>query len=162
MQNRWKSLPNIANHSSNSFEPELFELHLNKSRPQIMSFQRHIPHDPITFADKFHPGFSRFFSEIMFAIGYNWRPEVFKNVFYCNYFVAQAPIYEKYVNEMLIPARRVMEGMFNLKYDSRYPHTLPGHLAAKWGINYYPYHPFLCERMFSYFVHLHNYKCLHF
>lgn len=163
MRRQWASLPNIANHSFNKFEPEFFESQLKRSQPDVMSFQRHIPHDPVSVATGFHPGFNKYFSDIMHKIGYDYKPEVFKNVFYCNFFVAKSEIYEKYVKEMLIPAKKVMDEMPELMANSNYQHgKLPEDLAKKWGITHYPYHAFLCERMFSYFVHLNNYNCLHF
>jgi hypothetical protein len=130
--------------------------------PDAMSFQRHIQHDTVSFADKFHPKFSVYFKEIMSKIGYNWSPEVLENVFYCNYFVAKSDIYEKYCKEKLIPAINVMKNMQELLKNSGYPKALPLNLVDKFGINHYPYHPFLCERMFSYFAHIHKLKCLHY
>jgi len=32
----------------------------------------------------------------------------------------------------------------------------------RFGTPFYPYHPFLCERFFSYFAHLHRLDCAHF
>jgi hypothetical protein len=61
----WKSVPNIANHSTNKFTPELFENELKRYMPDVMSFQRHQPHDPISYADNFHPNFSKYFTEII-------------------------------------------------------------------------------------------------
>ena len=159
---KWKSLPNIANHSVSEFTPELFESELQKHKPDVMSFQRHIGHDTVSFADKFHPNFSKYFSEITQRIGYNWQPTYFKNVFYCNYFVAKSFWYEKFIDEMLVPAMNVMKNMPELHGNSGYPHKLPEHLQKKFGYEHYPYHPFLCERMFSYFAHIHNLNCLHF
>jgi hypothetical protein len=66
------------------------------------------------------------------------------------------------VKEMLGPTMDIMKGMPELMENSRYPKALPDHLKKSFGINHYPYHPFLCERMFSYFVHLHKLKCLHY
>lgn len=162
MKEAWASLPNIANHSIKEFTPQLFENELQKQKPDVMSFQRHIPHDPVSFANKFHPGFSNHFKEIMLAIGYDWQPTHIKNVFYCNFFAAKSEVYERYVNEMLIPAMKVMLTMPQLYDNSRYPRPLPHHLQEKFGIKHFPYHPFLCERMFSYFAHIHNLNCLHY
>lgn len=162
MKEKWRNLPNIANHSTNEFTPELFEAELHKWKPDVMSFQRHMPHDPITVADRFHPEFSSFWSYIMYRIGYEWEPVIFQDVFYCNYFVAKPDIYEKFVTEMLAPAMDVMKNMPELMGNSKYPQILPAILAAKFDISWYPYHPFICERMFSYFVHLHQYKTLHY
>lgn len=158
----WKNIPQIANMSEGQFTPESFEAILNLENPDVMSFQRHMSHDPISFANKFHPNFSNYFQKIMKNIGYNWTPTVFKNVFYCNYFVAKEEIYQKYCEEMLFPAMDFMENMPELMQNSNYPHKLPEHLASKFGVNYYPYHTFLCERMFSYFAYIHNFKCTHY
>lgn len=152
----------IVNTSTTKFEPESFEMYLQESAPDVMSFTRHPPHDPIVVATKYHPRFSFFFKEIMRRIGYDWKPTVFKSVIYFNYFVAASYWYEKFVDDMLVPAMKVMEQMPELHENANYPHKLPEHLQQKFGYEHYPYHPFLCERMFSYFAHIHNLKCLQY
>jgi len=162
MKEKWKSIPNIANHSTEEFTPEAFEHELKKHQPDVMSFQRHPPHDPVMFANSFHPPFSQYFKKIMADIGYSWAPTRFEDVFYCNYFAARSEIYADFVNKMLAPAMDVMKGMPELMGNSRYPSILPEHLIAKFGITHYPYHPFLCERMFSFYVHINKLKAMHF
>ena len=156
------SIPNIANKSQAEFTPESFYQELMDKQPDVMSLQRHIPHDTISFGNVFHPRMSEFFTKIMNEIGYEWRPTIFDNVFYCNYFAARSDIYEDYVKTMLEPAMDVMRTMPELVTNSGYPKNLPPHLSQKWGINFYPYHTFLCERMFSFYAHIKNLKCLHF
>lgn len=158
----WRNINNIGNVSENIFSSIHFEQVLRKGMPDVMSFQKHIPHDPITFANQFHPNFSKYFKDIMNRIGYQWEPTRFEDVFYCQYFVAKSKIYEQFVNEMLIPAMDVMDTMPELMHNSNYPKPLPILLRDQWGIGWYPYHSFLCERMFSYFVHLNKLKCLHY
>jgi hypothetical protein len=153
---------NIANRSIQEFTSELYEFELWKRTPDVFSFQRHLPHDPVSFADRFHSGFSNYFKKIMYEIGYNWTPTAFENVFYCNYFTAKSEIYEHFVKTMLEPAMEVMEIMPELMQNSGYPKKLPEHLQRQWGIDFYPYHTFLCERMFSYYAHLNKLKCLHY
>ena len=162
MKNQWRNMPNISNLSLNEFTPEQFAIELERHRPDVMSFQRHAPHDPISFADRFHPNFSKYFKEIMWKIGFDWKPETFQNVFYCNYQAAKSDIYESYVKNMLNPAMAVMGEMPELMQNSGYPTPLPEHLKKSFGVNHYPYHAFLCERMFSYFVHLNQYKVMHY
>jgi hypothetical protein len=158
----WKDMANISNKSNQQFTPELFKTELYKLKPDAMSFQRHMPHDPISFADKFHPNFSKYFKEIMAKIGFNWAPSHFNNVFYCNFFVAKSEVYEEYVKEMLAPAMDVMLEMPELFNDSKYPYPLPDDLKKKFNCEKYPYHPFIGERMFSYFAHINNLNCTHF
>lgn len=154
--------PHIANRSIQQFEPLLFENELRRHQPDVMSFQRHMPHDPIVLADRYHPNFIKYYQEIFSKIGIRWVPTHLEDVFYCNNFAARSQVYEKYVREMLIPAIDVMQNMPELMENSHYPNPLPGALQAKFGIGYYPYHTFLCERMFSYFARIHNLKCLHY
>lgn len=158
----WRSVKNICNISNQQFSPQLFQHELNKFRPDIMSFGRHVPHDNVSYADQFHPNFSKYFSYIMSKIGYNWKPQVFQDIVYCNFFVAKSEIYGRYVNEMLAPAMDVMMEMPELFQNSNYPHALPDNLQKKFNCEWYPYHTFLCERMVSYFIHLNKFKCLHF
>lgn len=155
-------ISNIANKSVQEFTPEQFERELFRHRPDVMSVQRHIPHDPISFGDRFHPGLSAMFQRIMNEIGYNWSPTSFENIFYCNYFVANSDVYEDYVKAMLEPAMDVMARMPEVMNNSGYPKPLPDNLRNAWGIDYYPYHTFICERMFSYYAHLKQLKCLHY
>lgn len=157
---KWRG--SIANKSNRDFTPELFEELYYLNSPDAMSFQRHEPHDPISYADKFHPKFSAYFKNIMNEIGYDWKPTHFEDVFYCNFFVAKPEVYLAYINEMLCPAMQVMECMPELMGNSHYPNALPDNLKKTFGINHYPYHPFLCERMFSYFAHINKLKCVHF
>lgn len=165
MKERWTNIPAIANHSLKEFTPALFEAELLRHRPDVMSFQRHMPHDPIKVADRFHPGFSKYFYHIVGSIGLpipGPPPTHYNDVFYCNYFVAKSEIYERYVKEALIPAMYVMKSIPELIGNSGYPHKLPLPLQNKFGISHYPYHSFLCERLFTYWVWVNGLKCLHY
>ena len=157
---RW--VGEIANVSKRAFSPEAFAVELQRAAPDVMGFQTHVPHDPVSVAERFHPGFAHHFRHIMAAIGYGWEPTVFEHVFYFNHFVATPAVYERYVEEMLAPAMEVMDHMPELMHDSRYPNPLPEPLKARFGVPHYPFHPFLCERFFSYFAHLHGLRCAHY
>ncbi len=162
MKENWKNNKNIANTSVNNFTPEQFTRELYKGMPDAMSFQRHAPHDPVIVADMFHPGFSKFWVEIMKKIGYKWTPTHCENVFYCQYFVAKAEIYEKFDREMLGPGMEVMLTMPELWGNSRYPRPWPDNLAKQFCVPHWTYHPFIAERFFSYFAQIHNLNCLHY
>ncbi len=157
----WRGTP-IGNLSDRTFTPGDFEAELLGARPDAMGFQHHPPHDPVTLANQFHPNFSDHFARVMAAIGYRWTPTVFEHVFYFNHLVATPAVYERYVKEMLAPAMAAMDAMPELMQDSRYGSGLPAPLRARFGIAHYPYHPFLCERFFSYFAHLNKLSCAHY
>lgn len=67
----WRHNEGIANVSARDFTPEAFERELRRETPDAMSFVRDAPHDPVTLADRFHPGFSRHFQRIRAMIGYS-------------------------------------------------------------------------------------------
>ena len=162
MKLKWAHIPNVKNNSANTFTPALFEVELRKYLPDVMSFQKHTGHEPITYANNFHPNFSKYFSEIMKKIGYDWKPVKFENIFLCNNFVAKKDVYERYVTEMLAPAMEVMLTMPELMKNSMYGKPLPDNLKKSFGVNWFPYHTFLAERFFSYFCHIHKLNCKHF
>lgn len=158
----WKNNKNIANVSTQDFTVEQFKQQLYQGNPDAMSFQRHVPHDCVSVADGFHPGFKNFWTIILNKIGMRWEPTSYENVFYCQFFVAKSELYDRYVKEMLIPAMDVMKAMPELYMNSSYPYALPADLQEAWGIKHYTFHAFLCERFFTHFAHIHNLKCLHY
>lgn len=158
----WKNNPNIHNKSTQEFTPTEFKRQLYQGMPDAMSFQRHVGHDTVLTAEGFHPGFMKHWKEVMSRIGYFWEPTRIENIFYCNYFVARTDLYERYVKEMLAPAMDVMDTMEQLWEPCRYPKPLPEALRKRFAVDHYTFHAFLCERMFSYFAHIHNLKCLHY
>ena len=161
-KDNWKNNKNIHNTSTQEFTPTAFQRQVYEAKPDVMSFQRHSPHDTVMVANGFHPGFLKYWTQIMSRIGYKWEPTRFEDVFYCNYFVAKSEIYERYVREMLAPAMDEMVRMAELWSPCRYPDPLPGNLQSKFGIEHWPFHAFLCERMFTYFAHIHRLNCKHY
>lgn len=162
MKENWKNNKNIANISTSEFTPKAFEEEVYKHKPDVMSFQRHAPHDPVAVASCFHPKFKIFWQHIMDKLGYKWQPEVYENIFYCHFFVAKSEVYERYVKELLAPAMDVMKDMPELMENSMYNKPLPENLKQKFGISHWPYHSFICERFMSYFAHIHKLDCKHF
>jgi len=144
--------------SNASFDPDQFKSILFKTKPDVLSYWTKPLHDPILVGDEFHPNFSKYWKHIMMKIGYDWRPQPLSFVIYCNFFVAKSTVYDAYVREMLAPAMEVMSEMPELMNDSLYSKSLPDHLKAEFKVNQWPYHPFLCERMFSYYAFIKNLK----
>lgn len=158
----WKAASGLASTSEREFSVEDFTTELALHMPDCMSFQHHPSADTIATAEHFHPGFAEHFKHILLSIGYVWEPTVFENVFYCNYFVAKSDVYENYVKTMLVPAMKVMSSMPGLMRNSGYGSVLPDNLKAKFGVDHYPFHAFLCERLFSYYAHINKLRCLHY
>lgn len=158
----WKNNKNIANISTQEFTVEEFTNQVYEMQPDVMSFQRHKAHDTVSVANGFHPGFKDFWTIIMSRIGIDWKPMVYQNVFYCNYFVARSEIYERFVKEFLAPAMNVMKTMPELYRYCNYPEPFPDHLKKQLAVDHWTFHPFLCERMFTHFAHMHKLNCLHY
>lgn len=116
--------------------------------------------------EEWHSGARETLQMILDKIGYafNTGTKVKHNI-YSNHFIARFGIYEEYVRLLLDPAMEVMKSDKNIKtrcmVDSKYTTLkgpLPDNLRRSWGINYWPMHPFLCERMFSIYIHNKNYN----
>ncbi len=162
MKENWKNNKHIANTSVTEYTPWGFERELYKHKPDAMSFQRHAPHDTIAIADGFHPGFAKHFETIMKKIGFPYVKKSYEDVFYCNYVVMKAELYDKYVKEMLIPAMDVMKDMPELWDNSHYPQAWPEELKQRFGINHWSFHPFICERFITVWADYHRLRCLHY
>jgi hypothetical protein len=150
--------PNYILSDIKEFIPEVFQHRLYDSNPDIMAFQRSSPHDPIAWAEEHHPGFTKLWKQVMDKIGFSWSPKIYEHNIYCNYFVARNEIYAKFVEDLMIPAIEVMCEMNELWENSGYVHALPQHLQQKWNVKHYPFHPFICERLISFYIHTHQLK----
>jgi hypothetical protein len=113
-------------------------------------------HMMLEAAEVWHPGFIEILHRIGHAIG-QVIPKKISFPIYQNHFVAKTSIYRQYVEEFLDPAMQAMTEDVELMglcwQDSRYSklkdEPLSDHAKKLLGVNYYPMHPFLCERFFS-------------
>lgn len=106
----------------------------------VIFLMEHNPHSPVHTANWIHPNFHYHWNNIMSCLGIDWNQSVqWYDVIYCNFFIAKHHIYKRYVDELLDPAMKIMDTMPELNEDAKYPMG-PG----------YTYHPFICERLFSY------------
>lgn len=142
-----------------SFDPGLFMKILQDESPDAMGFYTLPPHDIVKHGSKMHKYLYVYLSNVLQFIGYGKKSFETQCPIYCNHFVAKSEWYKRYVTEMLKPAMDLMasSGHFPL-VDSGYYKKLPPELAEKFGFDHYPYHPFICERLFNYFATIHNLK----
>ena len=122
----------------------------------ILSFTKNTKyHTMLALAAQSHAYFQPTFDKILAAIG-KTRPGEVKNPIYQNAFCCRREIYQDYVQNWLSPSMEVMENDSEIKNlcfkDSNYS-NLSGESAANLqkqiGLNYFPMHPFLLERLFS-------------
>lgn len=153
----WKSKrldPVIRNTSEREFDFNHFKECANNY--DVLAFSSIAPHDPVTLANKYHPKFVEYFQRVTEKIGHKWYPIFIAVPIYWNFFVAKNDIYEDYVLNWLIPAMEVMETMKELNGNSGYHKQLPEHLRGSFGMSHYPYHTFLCERLFGWYCHVNK------
>ncbi len=123
-------------------------------------------------AEKVHKGIAECFQELFRLLGLKYNPlEPIRFVVYRNCFFARSEVYERYVKEMLQPCIELMSDKKNhvlwqaIWKDSRYPYQdnrfqkhvgLRDKFVHDMGVPYYPFHTFILERMFSYWLNLNK------
>lgn len=144
---------------NNGYLNELLDAH---NQYDIVSvFGSHKPHNTLL-----HGGHGntlpRLIQYVLNKLGYNIDVDLFvpEMIVYMNFFFAKPHIYELYVREMLLPAIELMcdnkdKFMQDMVWsDSRYKRLLMTknereRFIGMFGVNYYPNHTFVCERLFS-------------
>lgn len=120
----------------------------------------------ITQAERYHPGFVKAIERILSITGFmDSIPPKLNNVILFNHFIMKSEIYEQYVRELLQPAMGVMRTMpelfDNAKYIKNTTQETKDRFMKAFGKDYYPYHPFICERLPSLFMEKYKYNFRH-
>lgn len=109
--------------------------------------------------EKFHPGFLELFIPLCNDLGLQVSEP--KNIVFSNFFLASRDIYKEFVNTIIKPAISLLESD---KYkelawkDSSYNGLSKEKLQEYSGLEYFPMHTFILERMMS--IWLENRKDL--
>jgi hypothetical protein len=138
------------------FTPEIFEKFVSSTKGDVFSAHRyHSKHVPAVLAQKYHPNFVSILQRILNRIGY--KADLYKEarfIIYSNHFIAQKCVYYDFVETLLRPAMEVMSKKGTDIYNSIWQNSmykghgrLPEHLKPLFGVDFYPYHTFLCERL---------------
>lgn len=156
---------------------EKIDKFLNDTDKDVVSFfpqltQRNI----ITQAENYHTGYVKLFNHIIKEAGidYDIRRRarllmtthtghpVYTNIV-SNHVIARKEVYQRYVNEVLIPCMEVMGGLDGemkdlLWSDAKYKQgkASPNHLLESYGKPYYTYHTFICERFWTLFMNMNT------
>jgi len=149
--------PTIANKSKRAFSPKEFEKYVNSFKPDIATLCSHQPHAVFPIAERFHKGISIAVIKIIQKLKYKIFWDAKSNiVVYFNYFIAKPKIYEDYVKNLLEPAIHLMEHDPEIKkyvnVNSHYKKPVTPELKAQTGYDYYPLHPFICERLINLYI----------
>ena len=110
-----------------------------------------------TFSEKVHPGITEIIKLLCKDLNLEFtnNPE---HIVYSNFVIVDRELYRKYINDIIIPAIALLEDKYkDLAWrNSRYPGLSKEELNKHTGLDYYPMHTFLLERLMS--IYLHNNK----
>lgn len=113
-------------------------------------------------AETYHKGFVKLIENILEET--NFLPEIpvkLPNIILFNHFIARSEIYQAYVEELLKPAMKVLRDCPEAYKDAKYK-RVEGETANRFrnafGESYYPFHPFICERLPSLFMYKYNFS----
>lgn len=137
---------------------------INQDYDVLSLTRKQVEHFMLAKMDNWHPGTRETLNMIFSAIGqktFEGRSEP-ETPIYQNAFIARTDLYKQFLREMMIPAMRVMEDdpeirkrcwedsfYYKLKSEPEYKKMI----KSKTGWEYIPCHTFLCERMFSCWIH---------
>jgi len=128
----------------------------NDQHIEVFGFQRRRKQENIILqAENYHPGFIKMMEKILKETGFCEMPHKIDHIILFNYFIATADVYQAYVTELLLPAMQVLETMPEAMERTNYRKldtATIGRFSEAFGKPYYPYHPFLLERLPSVFM----------
>ena len=122
----------------------------------VYSFCKPYPHfgpNFYEFTEKYHPGFMEIFKLLCNDLGLDSREN--KNLIYSNFVLVKWEVYKDFVETVIKPAVALLEDKYehlawkNANYvDGLDPQTL----KTATGLDYYPMHTFVLERLWSAYV----------
>lgn len=106
----------------------------------------------LTESEKSHPGILRILAKLCSKLNLTLSEPT--HVVYSNFFIAKGDVYKEYIETVIKPAIKILDTDEELKslvwQDSKYSSSLTtGELLKYTGLNYYTFHTFVLERLFS-------------
>lgn len=124
-----------------------FEELENRLTVDVLAFQRFLRNGRI-FSGIWEQEYKKMFNYLMVRLGLSYRfPNKLKFIVMQNHFIARGEIYADYVDTVLNPAVELIKDMKESLQKVKYKDGS------------YNYRPFLCEKLFSAYLHDHNYIC---
>lgn len=124
----------------------------------IYNFCRPLSMPYMLFTEKVHPGFLERFTYLLRKLDIPYCEP--KNVVYSNFFIAKKEIYKDFVNTLIKPSITIMETDDYLKTKVFMPCNYNGLSSDKLkeftGMEYYSFHTFVLERLFSFYLEQHK------
>lgn len=132
----------------------------------VFSFQKRRNQKNIVFqAENYHKGFLEIMKNVLSETGFlSELPRRLDKIILFNYWVARSEVYASYVEELLAPAMKVLEQIPEAYQDAKYK-TVEAETKERFrrafGKPWYPYHPFILERLPSIFMQERDYSFKH-
>jgi hypothetical protein len=117
----------------------------------VISFCHPLDKPYLEFTESHHPGFMALFTRLCVRLGLEVKEP--KCLIYSNFFVAKPHIYREYINECVLPALKILEEEeFKDVWNNSSYRGLGPNLKQTTGLDYYPFHIFLIERLISIWI----------
>lgn len=143
--------------------PENLNAFLDRSSADVVSLVKTKKHDLILVAERFHPYFGRTLRTLLTVMGIGMHDFECEDSVYFNYFLASEE-FMTHFSFFIADAIKVMIEHPELRalawMDSKYNKQFP--LTHLFGIDYWPLHPFIAERLISCYIKLTNPKVEYF
>lgn len=126
----------------------------------IIHFCRPLGKPYLEFTEENHHGFLKLFTLICNDLNLQVKEPI--HTIYSNFFIAKSEIYKSYISECLIPAIDLLENKYkDLAWkNANYKSGLTEKALKKYtGLEYYTFHTFILERLFSVWIN-NNLKVL--
>ena len=106
------------------------------------------------FTENYHPGFMDLFKDLCNDLNLDSREP--KNIIFSNFLVAKWEVYKEFIDKIIIPAIELLETKYveQVWKDAQYcgpqkAGLTPDKLREFTGLEYYPFHTFILERLWS-------------
>jgi len=142
--------------------PENINFIVKKYGCDVYAFCKHRKQENIAIqAERYHHGIIDMFNKILSSMGLKLPAKLDKIILF-NTMIGNEKFWEGYTKDMLFPAMELLKGMPEAYGDSNY-HKLGRPMTPEktamfkksFGLEYYPYHPFILERLPSIYLQYH-------
>ncbi|MDA1120868.1 MAG: hypothetical protein O2887_10340 [Bacteroidetes bacterium] len=136
---------------------------------EVFSFQkRRQQNNIVTQAERYHKGIVKMFEKVLEYCEFGALPADLPQIVLFNYLIARPRFWDRYINELLKPAMECLKEMPEAYADSGYARLTRAMSDEKkkrfkdaFDCEWYPYHPFICERLPSIFLRKHKFNFTH-
>ena len=152
------------------FSPENLNTILSRwPEVEVFSFQkRRRQKNIVAQAENYHKGIVEMTQKVLDFCDMGPLPAELPQIVLFNYLIARPRFWDKYLKELLIPAMQCLKEMPEAYQDAGYSKLTRAMTPEKakrfkeaFGVEWYPYHPFICERLPSIFLRKHKFNFKH-